>query len=184
MKFIISLIITTILLTGCSLMDHQTKQELSGKGLILKAGATLHSTQNSKTSGWITFTPVEGGVHVKAEIKGLTPNGKHGFHIHEFGDVSKSDGMATGGHYNPTTVSHAGPHDAQRHVGDMGNLEANADGIAILDYIDKHMTLNGLNSILGRGVIVHEKADDYVSQPTGNAGGRIAQGVIGVLKAD
>lgn len=184
MKFIFALFSSSILLVSCSMMDHQTKQELSGKGIVLKAGAILQPTQNSNASGWITFTSVETGIHVKAEIKGLVPNGKHGFHVHEFGDLAKSDGMATGGHYNPTTVPHAGPHEPQRHVGDMGNLEANADGVATLDYIDKHMALNGLSSILGRGVIVHEKADDYVSQPTGNAGGRIAQGVIGVLKAD
>ena len=68
-----------------------------------------------------------------------------------------------------------------RHVGDMGNIKASANGIAKLDYVDTRMSFAGMNSIIGRGVIVHEKPDDY-KQPTGNAGGRVAAGTIGIAK--
>jgi Cu-Zn family superoxide dismutase len=74
--------------------------------------------------------------------------------------------------------------DARRHVGDLGNVEAGAGGTVAIDYTDRHLRLEGNGSILGRGVIVHEKADDFKTQPTGNAGGRLACGVIGVAKPE
>jgi Cu-Zn family superoxide dismutase len=79
-------------------------------------------------------------------------------------------------------MEHAGPDSPKRHVGDLGNLEADADGNAHLEYVDKHLMLNGPKSIIGRGVIVHANEDDLKSQPTGNAGGRVACGVIGIAK--
>jgi Cu-Zn family superoxide dismutase len=120
-------------------------------------------------------------MHVHAEISGLTP-GEHGFHIHEFG-VWSADGMACGGHFNPTMQPHAGPDSPKRHVGDLGNVKANANGNATLDLDDRHLSFHGAHSILGRGLVVHEKADDLkTQQPPGNAGGRLAVGVIGVAK--
>lgn len=149
---------------------------------VTKAIAVLHATKSGgEASGEVTFTRVEGGIHVVAEIRGLTP-GAHGFHIHEFGDVSSPDAMSAGGHFNPDKAEHAGPHTAKRHVGDLGNIEANAKGVAKLDVVDPALSFSGPHSILGRGVIVHEKADDLKTQPTGAAGGRVAAGVIGVTK--
>ena len=110
---------------------------------------------------------------IVADVTGLTP-GKHGFHIHQFGDCSSPDGNAAGGHFNPTKAPHAGHDAAQRHVGDLGNLEADASGKAHLELTDNMMTMSGEKSIIGRGVIVHEKEDDLKSQPVGNAGGRLA----------
>jgi Cu-Zn family superoxide dismutase len=146
-----------------------------------KAIAVLHPTKGSNVEGVVTFTKTGGEVKIVAEVSGLTP-GNHGFHIHEFGDCSSPDGKAAGGHFNPTNNPHAGHDDAQRHEGDMGNLEADASGKAHLELTDKMMTMSGENSIIGRGVIVHEKADDLKSQPVGNAGGRVACGVIGIAK--
>ncbi len=146
-----------------------------------KAIAVLHPTEGSKVEGTVTFTKTGEGVKIVADFTGLTP-GKHGFHIHEFGDCSAPDGKSAGGHFNPTNNPHAG-HDADtRHVGDLGNVEADSSGKAHLELTDKMMTMSGEKSIIGRGFIVHEKADDLKSQPTGDAGGRVACGVIGIAK--
>ena len=146
-----------------------------------KAIAVLHPTKDSKVEGTVTFTKSGDEIKVVADVTGLTP-GKHGFHIHEFGDCSSPDGKAAGGHFNPTKAPHAGHDATSRHVGDLGNIEADSSGKAHLELTDKMMTMSGENSIIGRGLIVHEKADDLKTQPTGDAGGRLACGVIGVAK--
>ena len=148
---------------------------------VKKAIAVLHPASGSQVMGTVTFTKTEGGVQVIADITGLTP-GQHGFHIHEFGDCSAPDATSAGGHFNPSKNPHAGHDDAKRHEGDLGNIEADSSGKAHLDLTDKMMTMSGEMSIIGRGVIVHEKVDDLKTQPTGNAGGRVACGVIGVAK--
>jgi Cu-Zn family superoxide dismutase len=145
-----------------------------------KAVAVLHSASGSQVSGTITFTKSGDSVQVVADITGLTP-GKHGFHIHEFGDCSAADATSAGGHFNPMKKPHGAPDASERHAGDLGNIEADSTGKAHLDLKDNMLKFSGENSILGRAVIVHEKADDW-SQPTGNAGGRVACGVIGVAK--
>jgi Cu-Zn family superoxide dismutase len=143
-----------------------------------KAIAVLSSASGSKVTGKVTFTKSGDGVQVIAEVSGLTP-GKHGFHVHEFGDCSAPDATSAGSHFNPTKDPHAG-HDAdKRHMGDLGNLEADASGTARLDLTDKKMKID---AIVGKAVIVHEKADDLKTQPTGDAGGRVACGVIGDAK--
>ena len=143
--------------------------------------AVLVPGNDSGVSGTVTFTKVEGGVRVVADVKGLTP-GKHGFHIHEYGDLSKSDLTSTGGHFNPTGHDHAGPMDATRHAGDFGNLTADESGHAKADFVDTKIELGGEHSIIGLAVIVHADEDDLTSQPTGNAGGRVAGGVIAIAK--
>lgn len=148
---------------------------------VTTAIAVLHSTEGNKAEGTITFTKEGDKIAIKGEIRGLTP-GKHGFHVHEFGDCSAPDATSAGGHFNPTGAPHAA-HDAdKRHVGDLGNIEANAEGVATIDITDDMMTMEGAKSILGRGLIVHAKADDLTSQPSGEAGGRVACAVIGVSK--
>ena len=117
------------------------------------------------------------------KIVGLAP-GNHGFHVHEFGDCTAADGSSAGGHFNPTNQPHAGPDADARHVGDMGNIEADASGAAKLDYLDHSMSLaNDDRSIIGRSVVVHAKADDFKSQPAGDSGARVACGVIGRAKS-
>ena len=149
---------------------------------ISKAIAVLNSTQGNKVSGTVTFTKSGDGLRVVAEVSGLKPNTKHGFHVHEFGDCSAPDAASAGGHFNPGGHQHGAPDASERHVGDLGNLESDGSGKARLDWTDKMMKLSGKNSIIGYAVIVHEKADDLKTQPTGDAGGRIACGVVGVAK--
>ena len=141
------------------------------------AVAELKPTQASNVRGTVTFTPTTYGVRVAADVTGLSP-GDHGFHIHEKGDCSAPDGSSAGGHFNPAGMPHGGPRDEKRHVGDLGNLVADDSGKAHYEVVDRFLTLEGTNSIIGRSVIVHEKVDDLKSQPTGNAGGRVACGVI------
>lgn len=159
--------------------QHEEKKAEAGS--ITKAVALLLPTKGSEVKGRVTFTQDGRTIHVHAEISGLTP-GEHGFHVHEFG-VWSEDGMASGGHFNPTMQPHAGPDAPKRHVGDLGNLTANSNGNATLDLDDSHLSFHGPHSILGRGLVVHVKADDFkTQQPPGNAGGRLAVGVIGVAK--
>ena len=145
-----------------------------------RAVAVLHATQKGgKAHGKVTFTHTAKGIHVVADIEGLTP-GPHGFHIHEYGDSSSPDGMSAGGHFNPHGLAHGGPTATKRHVGDLGNIEADANGHAKLDIIDPALGFSGATSIIGRGLVVHAKADDLKSQPAGAAGDRVAIGTIGI----
>jgi Cu-Zn family superoxide dismutase len=174
---------TLIFVTGLLpvILLAQAAHQHESTAAVTKAIAVLVPTKGSTVRGIVTFEVVKGGVRVVASISGLSP-GKHGFHIHEFGDCSSEDGMAAGAHFNPTTMPHSGPMSEKRHVGDLGNVEADQDGNARVDYVDSMLKLEGPASILGRAVIVHEKEDDFRTQPTGNAGGRLACGVIGVAK--
>jgi superoxide dismutase, Cu-Zn family len=142
-----------------------------------KAEAILESKSGSNVKGKVTFTKEGDMIKVVADIEGLAP-GKHGFHIHEKGDCSAPDGTSAGGHFNPETMQHAGHDSPQRHVGDMGNLIADANGKAHLELTDTMMSFEGTNSIIGKSVIVHETEDDLTTQPTGNSGARVACGVI------
>jgi Cu-Zn family superoxide dismutase len=161
---------------------------MSGKAVVeaqgsapSKAIAVLHPTEGNKVHGWVTFTKEGDKVNVVAQIEGLAP-GKHGFHIHEFGDCNSKDGAAAGGHFNPAGKQHGAPTDANRHEGDLGNIEAGQDGKASVNLTDSVLKLDGAGSIIGRAVIVHAKPDDLKTQPTGDAGGRQACGVIGIAK--
>lgn len=176
-KILVGLLMSLFSVSSFAQMNHGNMEKPS----LTKAIAVLHPTKGNTVRGWVTFEVVEKGVRVVAEITGLTP-GKHGFHIHEFGDCSSDDGSAAGGHFNPTSMPHSMPMSDKRHVGDLGNIEADKNGKASLDYVDSMLMLHGEVSILGRGVIIHEKEDDFKTQPTGNAGGRLACGVIGVAK--
>jgi superoxide dismutase, Cu-Zn family len=148
---------------------------------VTKAVAVLNPTEGNKVHGVVTFTQAGANVKIVAHIEGLTP-GKHGFHIHEFGDCSSKDGSSAGGHFNPANAPHGAPEAAQRHAGDMGNIEADQNGVAHLEYNDPMAKMNGHGAIIGHGMIVHANPDDLKTQPTGNAGGRQACGVIGVAK--
>ena len=129
-----------------------------------------------------------GSVKVSGTISGLSP-GKHGFHIHEFGDLSGSC-TATGGHYNPDRVVHGSPKDpkSRRHIGDLGNIIANQDGDATVNLIDRLVQLRGHKSVIGRSFVIHAMEDDLgrenntESLKTGKAGNRLGCGVIGRLE--
>jgi superoxide dismutase, Cu-Zn family len=146
--------------------------------------AVLSPTEGHDARGVVRFRRVgDEGVKVTGRVEGLSPEAEHGFHVHEHGDCSAPDGESAGGHYNPAEVDHARPPEEPRHAGDMGNLKADADGVATVDTTFDTMTLvRAPAPILGRGLIVHAQPDDG-SQPTGAAGPRIACGVIGVAEA-
>ncbi len=149
---------------------------------ITNAVAVLVPTQGSSVNGTVTFTKVDNGVKIVADISGLT-QGDHGFHIHEFGDCTSPDALSAGGHYNPSAMPHNAPDSNTRHEGDLGNITADASGKAHYERIDQDATLNGPDSVIGRSLIVHADADDFKTQPTGNSGARLACGVIGIAKS-
>ena len=143
------------------------------------AVAELQPTKGNNTIGTVTFTQSGDKVRIAGDVKGLKPNQEHGFHIHEAGDCSSGDGMSTKGHFNPLGKPHANPGTAERHAGDMPALKADASGNARVDATLDVITVNpGPTSVIGRGLIVHAAPDDYKTQPTGNAGARIACAII------
>jgi Cu-Zn family superoxide dismutase len=149
------------------------------------AMAELNPASGSNVRGTVHFYETKKGVRVIAKVTGLTP-GMHGFHIHDKGDCSASDAASAGPHFNPTKMKHGGPHDAERHAGDFGNITADAAGNATFKTVDSHISFDGPNSILDRAVIVHAKEDDLKTQQSatttpGNAGPRVACGVIKVM---
>ena len=139
----------------------------------------LAAKSDSKLSGKATFTEVDGGVQVKVQVAGA-PTGKIATHVHEKGDCSAPDGSSAGGPFNPASHPHALPPSAERHLGDLGNIDVGADGSGTTEITIKGASLKegDPNSFLGKAIIVHAKQDDG-GQPVGNAGGRIGCGVIG-----
>ncbi|XP_062392388.1 superoxide dismutase [Cu-Zn] [Sardina pilchardus] len=146
---------------------------LKGTGEVT---GTVHLEQQSDTA------PVK----LTGEITGLEP-GEHGFHVHAFGDNTNGC-ISAGPHFNPFNKTHGGPTDDVRHVGDLGNVTAGGNNVAKINIEDSLLTLNGPNSIIGRTMVIHEKIDDLgkggndESLKTGNAGGRLACGVIGITQ--
>ena len=190
-KFRLSLLATIgvfLLVSSCNSKDTSTKTlaheestmiSHDDSNAISKAVCVLTPTEGSNVKGLVTFTQTDAGLLIVADVEGLS-EGKHGFHIHEFGDISKSDGTSAGGHFNPEHKDHAGPEDEIRHAGDFGNIIADANGNAHYERVDSLISFKGINNIIGRSIIIHADEDDLVSQPTGDAGGRVAQGVIGI----
>jgi len=166
-----------------------SKKVVQGRAYVFKAvdapekGTPLHGI------GVIEFTLVGSGgtVRVNGSLTGLSP-GHHGFHVHEVGDIGNAC-TAAGVHFNPFGKNHGAPTAKQRHVGDLGNIRADASGIAHIDISDTQMTLNGqTTNIIGRAIVIHEMPDDLglgnndESKKTGNSGKRVACGIIGVAK--
>jgi len=145
---------------------------------------------DSVTTGTVTLTQekADSEVVLKGKITGLAP-GSHGFHIHEFGDNTNGCTSA-GAHFNPFGKTHGAPGDEERHVGDLGNVVANEEGVAEFEIKDRQVNLTGPNSVIGRSLVVHEQVDDLgrggheMSKTTGNAGARLACGVVGITKIE
>lgn len=178
-KLVLSIasLIVLILAYGCETRKYSTVEKQTEK--IKKAIAVLHPTKGNKASGIVKFQKAENGIKVTAEIKNLSP-GKHGFHIHEYGDCSAEDATSAGGHFNPFDKPHGAPTDKERHIGDLGNIIANEKGVAKKEMMDTVISFSGKSSIIGRAVVVHAGEDDLKTQPTGNAGPRVACGIIGI----
>ena len=169
MKTFIAIAIAAVALTAC--------QTTPPAPLI--ATAQLQPTKGNKTFGEATFEQVGDKVRVVIFVQGLKPGQEHGLHIHEAGDCSSGDGMSAKGHFNPHGKPHGNPASAERHAGDLPSLNANKAGRANVQVdVDGITVTPGPASIIGRGLIVHADPDDYKTQPTGNAGARIACGVI------
>ena len=148
-----------------------------------EAVAVVYSASGSTCKGLVRITQNDSSIKISADIEGLTPGSKHGFHIHEFGDCSAPDASSAGTHFDPVQTKHHGmPNDKMSHAGDMGNIEADANGKVHFELTLDGASIDGMQSpVLGRAVIIHANPDDF-SQPVGNAGGRIGCGVIGIAK--
>ena len=149
----------------------------------------LYPDNDSGVRGITSFSQddINSATKIACSVKGLSPNGKHGIHIHQFGDLTQ--GCTTAGpHYNPFDKKHGGPFSEERHVGDLGNLSSDPFGNAYMCFTDKQVSLYGEYSIVGRSVVVHKQEDDLGktehpdSHTTGNSGARLACGVIGLAK--
>ncbi|MDQ5857049.1 MAG: superoxide dismutase family protein [Acidobacteriota bacterium] len=144
-----------------------------------QARATIEPRSGSNVRGWAAFKDRStGGVRVDVHIENAPP-GVHGLHVHERGDCSAPDASSAGGHFNPGGMPHAAPGESRRHAGDLGNITIEANGTGHLELVTDLLTVRpGPNSVVGKSVIFHEKADDMTTQPTGNAGGRLGCGVV------
>lgn len=144
------------------------------------ATAMLEPTEGNDTRGELRFELVDGNIHITGQVTGLSAGGEHGFHVHEAGDCSAPDATSAGGHFNPDDSEHGRTGQGEHHAGDSDNLQANDEGVAEVDrWLHGASLGDGASTdIVGKGVIVHADADDYVSQPTGDAGARLACGVI------
>lgn len=151
---------------SCSKKEDMSNHSHSNRQSYSNAVAVLQPTKGNEAKGKVIFKKVAGGIKVIATVNNLLPNSQHGFHIHQYGDISGVDGKTAGGHFNHTSV---------KDVGDMGNLLANDKGTAVFEKVFDHLSLNPThkNYIAGRGVIVHLNKD---------TGPRIAMGVIGLSK--
>lgn len=144
-----------------------------------RAVVVLAPTTGSSTSGSVNFIKMGPRVLVQGEVRGLRPNAQHGFHVHEKGDCTSGDGMSAGGHFNPTGQPHGRHAAGMHHTGDLPSLQADAAGVARFSFESTSISVDGGDSdIAGRGLIVHRDVDDFSTQPTGNAGPRLACGVI------
>lgn len=144
------------------------------------ASAQLAPAAGKTVAGTLTLTGEGDAVRISGALPGLTANAEYGFHIHEKGDCSAPDFSSAGGHFNPTNAQHGNPTSGTHHAGDMLNAKADADGVAHFDVVTSGVTLTAgaPNDARGKAIVLHEKADDYATQPSGNSGARIACGVI------
>lgn len=168
MIFRLTLVASALVLTACASTP-------SGP----RAVAQLQSTTGHTATGTISFTQAGDKVIIAGEVRGLKPNAEHGFHVHEKGDCSSGDGLSAGGHFNPGGKSHGQHAMGTHHAGDLPSLKADASGVARFNFVSTGISVgSGAADIIGRGLIVHRDPDDYKTQPTGNAGPRLACAVI------
>ena len=165
--------------TGTVQADKHDKHHEHHEHMAHTEGAVvLRPTKGNKVRGRLSLKQTKDGVRVTGRVINLSP-GEHGFHIHEYGDLRDPQGKAAGGHYNPKGHQHGGPDSKESHAGDLGNITANDDGVAKVNILAKGLKLH---FVLGRSFVVHGGQDDLSSQPSGDAGPRVAVGVIGIAQ--
>jgi Cu-Zn family superoxide dismutase len=151
----------------------------TARSTIERAVCVIRPIGDSRVSGSLHLVKLGDEIEIQGEIDGLKP-GEHGFHVHELGDLTDGQtGKSAGAHFNPDQQPHGAPDAGQRHVGDLGNITAEEDGKAIVDIRDRVIQFNGPESIIGRCIVIHADADKF-TQPSGDAGDRVAFGVIGI----
>lgn len=185
MRFVFSVVITTVFLAACSSAPPEQQVRAPEPSSTAKqAVANLASASGSLVSGKVTLVPMGKGVHITGVVGGLPPNSPHGFHVHEKGDCSAVDATSAGAHFNPFNNPHGKADAGAHHAGDMNNITTDAEGVAKIDVHLTGVTLGGgaANDIASRALILHAAPDDYTSQPAGNAGARVACGVITVTQ--
>lgn len=180
----IAIISTMLLVAGCAESGDNEAENMESDTTMTEgqmndmqnnsATATLNPTEGNEVEGTVTFTGTNNGVRVTGNISGLAA-GQHGFHIHQNGDCSAPDASSAGGHFNPNDNEHGARTDSVRHMGDLGNIEADSEGTATISFTDAVLVMD---QIMGRAVVVHSGQDDLTSQPSGAAGVRVACGVI------
>jgi len=169
-----------VVLTSICFYDASSNAAEPHDARALEGICVLEPTEGSHVMGTISLLQEGDAVHVAGEVRHLTP-GKHGFHVHQFGDLRAPDGSTAGGHYNPDHDKHGGLDSAQHHLGDLGNITADDKGVALVDIVAHGLTTR---SIIGRSLVVHAKPDDLHTQPSGDSGSRVAVGVIGYRQVD
>jgi Cu-Zn family superoxide dismutase len=147
---------------------------------VINASAQIAPAPGQSVTGTLSLTDDGSGVRISGSLQGLPPNGEFGFHIHENGDCSAPDFSSAGAHFNVDNAPHGNPQGGTRHAGDMLNAKSDAQGVANVDVTLTTVSLapDQPNGVRGRAIVVHEKADDYTTQPSGNSGARVACGVI------
>lgn len=145
------------------------------------AEVVLSEASASGLTGIATFTDNHGSVTLTVNVSNVKTPGLHAIHLHQNGDCSAPDASSAGGHWNPTD-DHHGKWDTEHfHKGDIGNIDVKADGTGSLTLTTDKWCVDCSDStknVVGKSIIIHEGADDFTTQPTGNAGGRIGCGVV------
>lgn len=156
------------------------RADMASRSALAQATANLTAASGSLVSGRLILDATGDGVRVSGEVGGLNRNGVHAFHIHEHGDCSAADASSAGGHFNPSGQPHGRAQHGAHHLGDADNLRADGNGVAKVNAHFRGVVLGGgaANDVIGKAIVVHADPDDYQSQPAGNAGKRIACGVI------
>jgi len=160
--------------------SSSTAEPAAATSTASSATVNLAPASGSLVSGKLNMMPMDDGVHITGQVGGLGAGQTHAIHVHETGDCSAADASSAGGHFNPTGSEHGRAGTPVHHAGDMDNIVANAEGVADINIHLAGVSLGGgaANDIAGRAVIVHAAPDDYTSQPAGNAGARVACGII------
>jgi Cu-Zn family superoxide dismutase len=190
-KYSVVLLGASVLICGCGQRDHtagtadalgtpSAPAPAEAPATAASATAPLSPTQGRNASGTLMLNAQGDSVRLTGTLHGLAPNGEFGFHIHEKGDCSAPDASSAGEHFNPTSAQHGSPQADTHHAGDMLNVKSDAQGAAVIDAVASGVSLDSgqPNGVRGKAIVLHEKADDYTSQPAGNSGARIACGVI------